>query len=228
MKLYIGGGPCKTMLSWNELYGEWLGSCYSPGSYINERTPYFLDNGAFTGFNELSFLEHLKRGLSKKRKPDFIVAPDEVGNAQKTLELWEQWYPRLKNLEIPLAIAVQDGMTEKDVPSQANIVFVGGTTKWKEATMQTWCKKFPTHIGRCNTWRRLMMAHYAGAISIDGTGWRRKTMNGRDAKDLLIYLKWVSGKLGDISSIANWPYISRYTRSCLTKEEKDTGQLSLF
>jgi hypothetical protein len=119
-------------------------------------------------------------------------------------------------------------MTEKDVPSQADIVFVGGSTKWKEATMQTWCKRFLSHIGRCNTWRRLMMAHHAGAISIDGTGWRRKTMEGRDSQDLLLYLKWVSGKLGDTSSIANWPYISRYTRSCLTKGKEDTGQLSLF
>lgn len=50
-------------------------------------------------------------------------------------------------------------MTDHDVASleiQPDIIFVGGTTDWKWATVKTWCTLFPR-----------------GAESCDGSGWFR-------------------------------------------------------
>lgn len=65
-------------------------------------------------------------------------------------------------------------MTPHDVPDDAEVVFVGGTTKWKWRNLRTWTDNFPrVHVGRVNSERLLWMAHESGAQSCDGTGWLR-------------------------------------------------------
>jgi hypothetical protein len=78
-------------------------------------------------------------------------------------------------------------MTPQDVPSDADVIFVGGSTDWKRRTMSMWCEVFDrVHVGRINTERWLWECDEAGAESCDGTGWFR----GRQAQldGLLSYL----------------------------------------
>ena len=107
-------------------------------------------------------------------RPAWVVVPDAVGNRDETLRLWEHHFPALSAFGVPLAFAAQDGMTPGDVPKEASIVFVGGTTSWKWRNLTMWTEAFPrVHVGRVNTYRLLWMAHNAGAESCDGTGWFR-------------------------------------------------------
>ena len=74
----------------------------------------------------------------------------------------------------PLAFAAQDGMTPADVPNNADVVFIGGTTSWKWRNLLSWTVAFPrVHVGRVNSRRLLEQAETAGAESCDGTGWFR-------------------------------------------------------
>lgn len=103
-----------------------------------------------------------------------MIVPDAVGDKEKTLEMWHKHSPALRAMGVPLAFAAQDGMTPEDVPADAAIVFIGGTTSWKWRNLRSWTATFPrVHVGRVNTYRLLWMAHKAGAESCDGTGWFR-------------------------------------------------------
>ena len=87
-----------------------------------------------------------------------------------------------------VVFAVQDGMTVDDVPSNADVIFVGGTTEWKWQTVAMWCKAFQrVHVGRVNEYKRLWMCHDAGAESCDGSGWTRGDQ--RQFRGLLAYLE---------------------------------------
>jgi hypothetical protein len=78
-------------------------------------------------------------------------------------------------------------MTEvSDVPYNADIVFIGGSTSWKWRTLRTWTGAFPrVHVGRVNSRRLLEMAENCGAESCDGTGWFRDPTR---TKELEFYL----------------------------------------
>ena len=159
-----------------------MGHLYGPGGFRGpyEFLPFGLDNGRFAattkGFDwdEAAFLGLLDRVMDGGHRPLWVVVPDVVGDRDATLRSWDAWAPRLSRYGWPLAMAVQDGMEEYDVPSEAAVIFVGGSTEWKRATMHDWCEHFPrVHIGRVNTEKWLWECHRAGAESCDGTGWFR-------------------------------------------------------
>jgi hypothetical protein len=78
-------------------------------------------------------------------------------------------------------------MTPDDVPDDADIVFVGGTTEWKWKNILMWTKNFKrVHVGRVNSYGLLWKAHEAGAESCDGTGWFREPSRTRE---LVSYLE---------------------------------------
>ena len=96
--------------------------------------------------------------------------------------------PVIRSYGWPAAFAVQDGMTSGDVPAEADVVFVGGSTAWKRRTMHEWCDHFPrVHVGRVNTGRWLWECDEAGAESCDGTGWFRG--DKAQTNSLLSYLR---------------------------------------
>ena len=147
-----------------------------------EWLPYALDNGAFSAFihrtpwDEAAFLKMLGKAGATHPKPLWVVVPDVVQDANATLALWRAWAPEIRNRlpRVPLAFAVQDGMFPSDVPHDADVVFVGGTTEWKWRTLPRWTSAFgKVHVGRANSERMLWMAHDCGAASCDGTGWAR-------------------------------------------------------
>ena len=173
---------CKGVVHyWAGCYGG-LGHLYSPG---DRRTPvgwlpYALDNGAFScwtdgrPFDEDAFRDHVRFYVRQSIRPLWLAVPDVVADRGATLENWKRWAPLLAWTGLPLAFVAQDGMTFDDVPPDADVVFIGGTTDWKRAAIAPWCKRFPrVHVGRINTERWLDYCAEAGAESCDGTGWFR-------------------------------------------------------
>ena len=142
--------------------------------------PFAVDNGRFAAttagqpWDAKQFLAYLDYVDSMGHAPLWVVVPDVVGDAKATLASWPEWSDKLRAYGWPLAMAVQDGMQPDDVPADADVVFVGGSTQWKWRTMATWCDNFArVHVGRVNTDRWLWECHEAGAESCDGTGWFR-------------------------------------------------------
>lgn len=183
---------------WAGRYGN-LGQLFSPGAFRKPAPwlPYALDNGAYgcylhgLPFNGDAYYRLLDKAASYEQPPMWALVPDVVADRDATLRQWEHWAPTVRQYRWPLAFAVQDGMTTDDVPGDASVVFVGGSTEWKLRTMQMWCQTFGrVHIARVNTWPRLWAAHDFGAESIDGTGW----YHDRQAAHLEEYLCHKAGK----------------------------------
>ena len=171
---------------WAGRYPGYIGLLYSPGAIRGPFPwmPFALDNGAFTGFDGPKFIDHLEAIKKRNATPLWVVVPDHVGSKSDTLAMWDEWAPRVASFGWPLAFAVQDGMTPNDVPAMAEVVFVGGTTKFKDGTLDVWPKHFERcHLGRVNYYRRLWAGAKAGYESCDGTGWLRKGMWGPRNKD---------------------------------------------
>lgn len=160
--------------------------------------PYALDNGAFPAWvnkqpwDEAGFLGMLKRSQQCGYNPKWVLVPDVVADREATISRWIEWAPRIRPYGWPLAFAVQDGMTQADVPPDTDVVFVGGTTEWKWATVYNWCRDNKrVHVGRVNGYRGLWHCDDAGAESCDGTGWFRGDQD--QLEGLERYLKESSG-----------------------------------
>lgn len=185
MRAYVGQTRSGKLLE--RLSEEGLGEMTMPDEYPPRRAPWALDNGAFKAWrsktaldtNALEFALHRRAFAARTPPPDFVVVPDVVGNAPATLSLAREWIPRLSDIAgaAPLALVVQDGMTEADVEpllALVGVLFVGGSTAWKWGTARTWATLArrsgrKLHIGRAGTPRLVAMAKGVGADSIDSS-----------------------------------------------------------
>lgn len=182
-----------------------IGMMLGPGqSWTDPRgIPYAYDNGRFPIWNrggawdELLWLDSLRKSVANTIRPLWIVVPDVVANREATIKEWNERAPELEQFGPPLAIAVQDGMTPTDIHSldiQPTVIFVGGSTTWKWRNLQRWCDEFPrVHIGRVNTYGLLWKADRAGAESSDGTGW----WHDKQQAQLIKYLERSRDGLGE-------------------------------
>ena len=143
--------------------------------------PYALDNDAFSAFtsgqpwDEAAWREMLTWARRQASKPRWAIVPDVVADAAATLRNWLRYSGEVAAHGFSLAFAVQDGMTAADVPGNAEVVFVGGSTAWKWRTVPIWAQAFPrVHVGRVNSLERLWRCQDLGVESVDGTGWFRK------------------------------------------------------
>lgn len=159
-----------------------IGWLFSPGGFKEPRPwlPYAIDNGKFSSWekkrawNEREFFDLLDRCWISACKPEWIAVPDEVGNRDETLRLWDKYVEKIRRYKRPLAFVVQDGMTTRDVPKEAEVIFVGGSYEWKWRNVALFCAAFPrVHVGRVNWISKLEFCEQAGAESCDGTGWFR-------------------------------------------------------
>ena len=177
---------------WQGKYGG-LGHLYSikdrRGPF--EHLPYAMDNGRFPCWandivwDEDEYLEFL--GYYQGKGAMWSLVPDTVGDPYKTIEMWDTWAPKLFDMGFTLAFAVQDGMTERSVPSEAKVIFVGGSTDWKWDTAPMWAAKFPrVHIGRVNTYGKLVRCAKLGVESVDGTGFMRAPDRYDELKQFLV------------------------------------------
>ena len=173
-----------------------MGNLFSPSPADKNGTPrveyrWALDNGVFGAWQSGSEWseEPLYRFLDRFAflRPDWVVVPDWVSDRDQTLRLWDQHAPALAAFGCPLAFAAQNGMTPEDVPTEAEVVFVGGSTSWKWRNLRMWCEHFPrVHVGRVNTYHQLCRAHDAGCESCDGTGWFRGRPHRKSGIDGMI------------------------------------------
>ena len=145
-----------------------------------EGVTWACDNSAFSGFDDASFRQMLKR-VESRRDCMWIAAPDVVGDHPATLALWPKWIRVIIEHGHMAAFVAQDGCTVENLPWGQGMfaIFIGGTTRWKlgteaarivhEANRQgRW-----THMGRVNTLRRLFYAQSIGVKSVDGSKFSR-------------------------------------------------------
>jgi hypothetical protein len=144
----------------------------------NPALPWAIDNGAFSRFDERAFLSLLQREEHHKANCLFVCAPDVVGSARRTLEIFERWKGRLTSW--PVALVAQDGQEDLEIPwDDIAAVFIGGTTTFKVGPgaaaivragkiLGKW-----VHVGRINTPERFEYFEDLGADSCDGTGLSR-------------------------------------------------------
>lgn len=151
-----------------------------------------VDNGVFskaTPFNPENFralVERVAETQEVKSKVLFVVAPDVVGDAARTLDQFGEWADYIHSRGLPAALAAQDGLEDIRVRipwDQVDVLFIGGSTEWKTgqlppAKRAAWAEIFmeahrrgiPIHMGRVNTNDRIAgIAQIVGASTVDGT-----------------------------------------------------------
>jgi hypothetical protein len=174
-----------------------MGLLIGPGGWRNPThfLPYALDNGAFpawrkgTAWDEAAWLALLDKSAAASTRPLWAVVPDVVTIREATLESWHRYAPMMKERGLTLAFAAQDGMTPDDVPADAAVVFVGGSTEWKWKSLPVWIASFKrVHVGRVNTLKWLIKCEEYGVESIDGTGWFRG-----DPEQTRELVRWITG-----------------------------------
>lgn len=125
---------------------------------------------------------------TKYKPPMFIVAPDVVGCHDRTLVLWNHYFPLLKEFGFPIAFVAQNGCTIDLIPESADWIFVGGIDPWKMENIENFVGHGrPVHVGRVNSIGRLKYCESIGVDSVDGTGWMRA--RGKQYHDLVEWFK---------------------------------------
>lgn len=191
----------------NTVFNEYgfknAGLLMSPPRFTRCPNPYALDNRRYACAVkkiEWSFdlwINHLDKAAAWEQvsgnSPLWVLVPDLPFDFEGTNQEWKQYSPIVKSYGFKLAFAAQNGHTPKDIPSDADVVFIGGDTDWKRQNISIFCKYFENvHVGRINTARWLWVCHHAGAKSIDGTGWIWK--GKPEYQQLVEYLEIVEGK----------------------------------
>lgn len=120
------------------------------------------DNGCFAGNwtaeHWFSWLLNLPRTIRFAVCPD-VFDPGGGPCHDETLERWKQWSGRIARAGFTPAFVCQVGATPENVPADAEVLFLGGTTEWKLGP-QAWdiARRHGTsrwvHMGRVNSHRR--------------------------------------------------------------------------
>ncbi len=168
----------------SERYCGAIGWMVSPATkFFKPRNtiPYAIDNGKYaahvnkTEWDESAFFDLLDKYKLEKHEPMFVVVPDAIGDKNETLWLWDLYSTRMRKYCWRLAFAAQDGMVPSDVPRSANLVFMGGSTRWKWRNVALFTASFEhVHVGRVNSGDKLEYCEKVGAESCDGSGFFRE------------------------------------------------------
>lgn len=172
---------------WHYLAGRCpgkVGVLVSPSYFdkvpIDDWMPCALDNDAFGAWvhgktwDLQAWLAMLSSIATRRIRPIWATVPDVVANRDETLRLWSVHAESVLCRGWDAAFVVQDGMSPRDVPTQASVVFIGGTDGWKFPSLRMWTEHFPrVHCARVNSIEMMEACEMAGCESIDGTGWFR-------------------------------------------------------
>jgi hypothetical protein len=183
--ILLGDTRSKTALKFMREHG-W-GRMFATARPTPQRyEPWGFDNGAFDAwkkhkpFPEGKFLRRLDVALKVPKfwpffegNPLLAVCPDIVAGGLRSLDFSLRWLEKLP-VYWPWYLAVQDGMSEKDVSKVLHLfhgIFLGGTDKFK-LTAYRWSllahsfdKRF--HYGRAGTLRKIRHAWKVEADSVD-------------------------------------------------------------
>jgi hypothetical protein len=173
MKIMLDCSPAK-IEEYAKRYNYNFGQLRTPlTAYALSGKVYGLDNGCFSKFEKKTWLR-LVDDAKQHEHPKFVCAPDIVGDARRTLELFDQFYDVIKPL--PVALVLQDGIGNFAIDwNRVDAVFVGGSDAFKVSDeARNACKAAKmldkwVHVGRVNTAQRV--SQWIGlADSIDGSG----------------------------------------------------------
>lgn len=188
MRILVSGATATLdKLSASKLGSKRLGHLYTPqmgndmGSMLRTGLPWSCDNAAYSNWDHEKFWKMAidAWGWMTQSPPDWVAAPDCVGNHAETLRLFQgwidMWNEEIGYVPFPLAFVLQNGATISSIPWDYIVaVFVGGDDEFKlkdcrplleEATARGKLK----HIGRVNSLKRLRYAMEVGADTVDGT-----------------------------------------------------------
>ncbi len=151
------------------------------GVWRTEGFRYAIDNGAWTAYQQgtpFDRLRFMQLVSAFGADADFVVIPDVVGAGRDSLAFSKTWISTLiRKPHKMLLLAVQDGMTPKDVSPTLR-------SEWKDATIASWGqfgyeKGIYVHVGRVNTKRRLALCESSAIHSIDGSGPSRFALHAK-------------------------------------------------
>lgn len=165
--------------NWSD-WGSGIGFMHQPGMGNRPQVGVWAaDNGCFTDPDEFD-LDRYRRWLDARDRDTclFVAAPDLVGEWCSTLDRYYEVAETLRADGWKVALVAQDGLEvygEVIDWSSIDALFLGGSTVWKLSAAAAelvgdarsaglWC-----HMGRCNSRRRLRIAHDMGCDSADGT-----------------------------------------------------------
>ena len=138
-----------------------------------------MDNGCFSEFKEkewISLLDDVREQEHQLKRAHikFVCAPDFVGSAVRTMDLFNVFKRKINPL--PAALVLQDGIGMVQIPwDEIAAVFVGGTDKFKTSTeAMDACRAAKmlgkwVHVGRINSTQRALFWMDI-ADSCDGSG----------------------------------------------------------
>lgn len=181
MKILLDCSSAK-IVEYRERYGEDFGQLRTPGTNYalcdDPKVEWAADNFFYTDQDVEKWLKFVARfDENRMRRPLFVTMPDMVGDAQRTLELFEHF--KLCTNELPRALVLQDGIEHVRIPwGDIKAVFIGGTDKFKNSPAAFNAAKTAralgkiVHLGRVNTAARVRA--WAGlAHTGDGSGMAR-------------------------------------------------------
>lgn len=180
MKILLDCSPRK-IAEYSERYDYEFGQLCTPltnYALADEPVIWAADNGMYSKPDVNKWLRFISKfDENRARRPVFVTMPDIVGDAQRTLELFEHF--KLMTNELPRALVLQDGIGQTSIPwKDIAAVFIGGSNRFKtspEAFAAARTAKLLgkwVHLGRVNTAKR--MRNWLGlADSGDGTGMDR-------------------------------------------------------
>jgi len=172
MKIMLDCSPAK-IAEYSERYGFEFWQLRTPlTNYARADVPYGLDNGCFKTFDRPAWKRLLAQAMTDQ--PVFACLPDIVGDAARTVELFDQF--KVMTTGVPRALVLQDGIKRIRIPwDDLSAVFIGGSDQFKygaEAFAAAKAAKMLgkwVHVGRVNTASRVR--NWLGlADSIDGSG----------------------------------------------------------
>lgn len=176
MKIMLDCSPAK-IDEYSKRYNYNFAQLRTPlTAYALSGKVYGLDNGCFSKFNKKTWRRLVAEAKEQEliNQPVFVCAPDIVGDARRTLELFNMFYDEIKPLKSCLVL--QDGIGNFTIDwNRVDAVFVGGSDAFKLSSEAiNACKVAKmldkwVHVGRVNTAQRI--SNWIGlADSIDGSG----------------------------------------------------------
>jgi hypothetical protein len=170
-----------------DIYGQFVTP--ADGNSLYELGKWAADNGCYAKPGEPSpfspdrFRAMLQRHQYARDRCLFVAVPDVVADARKTMCLFWEWEPQVREYGYRCALVAQDGLDVDDstrIPwRMVDAIFIGGSVGWKLSASAAHLIEAARlrgkwiHMGKVNTARRLRYAAALGVDSVDGSGWSK-------------------------------------------------------
>ena len=161
-----------------EMFAAGIGLMLTPISQRYAPAPEWVwaaDNGCFSNrWEEKTWLKWLQ-SFEDPSKALFATVPDVVANHIETIKRWEQYAPKVSELGFKPAFVLQDGASETLPFAEMGALFIGGTTEFKLSNKVKHIVQIAkshhiwVHMGRVNSYKRMLVAYDFGCDSVDGT-----------------------------------------------------------